>query len=361
MDFYIDSHFYRDMYISINVTMAGPSGNQTLYYIETVFIPTFGQWQFNINHTFTEAGHYDVNFTLIDDTEKVWWTSCWWDIAEPPGTGFYFWIYQDNYAFVGEERWMNFSIYSNFSHSMYVSINVTLDYPSGTDFILYSNDAVFIPSYTFWNISLSYTFQQSGYYYVDLILIDDVHMEWYTSCWWQISEKMPEYFDLWIYQDNYASIGEQRWMNFYIDSEFSHDMNISIEIILAGPIGNETLYYNTSVFMPPYGHWSLYIDYNFTNVGYYKVYFIILDDILAKWVAECFWEISDVSTTTSAPPYISNTTPSTIPSNYTSIPENSSALSTESTAPTLAVTPSFEAILTVFTIILVLIKRKRCQ
>ncbi|MFX0151269.1 MAG: hypothetical protein ACFFAJ_10840, partial [Candidatus Hodarchaeota archaeon] len=57
---------------------------------------------------------------MIDDIE----------IKEKPGY-FELFIHQDNYAFIGETRTMNFSIYSYFNYGIEVNISIILTNPSG--------------------------------------------------------------------------------------------------------------------------------------------------------------------------------------------------------------------------------------
>ena len=83
-----------------------------------------------------------------------------------------------------------------------------------------------------------------------------------------------------------------------------------------------------------YSSWEKRIDYEFNEVGDYKVLFILTDDIGAEWVEDCEWDISEPST------------------------EETS--SEESNPPTIDVTPGFESYLIIGAIIgIALYYRKR--
>lgn len=109
-----------------------------------------------------------------------------------------------------------------------------------------------------------------------------------------------DFFDLWIEQDNSAEVGDKEEMDFYVKSYFGHGMTVNISIILETPSNtNETLYSDNSVYIDVDGSWDHSIDYNFTEEGYYYVYFILIDDIGAEWYELCKWEIEEPGVTTS--------------------------------------------------------------
>ncbi|MHA2244174.1 MAG: hypothetical protein ACXADY_04340 [Candidatus Hodarchaeales archaeon] len=114
-------------------------------------------------------------------------------------------------------------------------------------------------------------------------MIDDIYL----------GKMKNERFELEIYQDNNAMIYDKEFMGFNATSYFSHNMNVSINITIIGPSGSENLYFNDTVLMKANSSWYFTVEYNFTEAGDYDVYFVLIDDILAKWEASCWWDIDD--------------------------------------------------------------------
>ncbi len=208
--------------------------------------------------------------------------------ARDPGY-FDLWIYQDYETVVGHLIWMDLDLDSYFSHSMYVNLSVIIETPSGVNTTIYENLSVFIDAYGSWYHSISYIFDKPGDYTVWFILIDDIEEEWYADCWWEVHDH--EFFDIYVYQDNYAGIGETKSMDFEIDSFFNHSMTVEIEIRLKTPTGEINLYNKTLVYFDALGYWYMSIDYTFSTAGRYEVEFVLIDDIDHHWYRHCWWEV----------------------------------------------------------------------
>ena len=103
-----------------------------------------------------------------------------------------------------------------------------------------------------------------------------------------------EFFVLEIYQDISAIVDVEEIINFNATSYINHDMNVSINITILGPSGSENLYYNDTVLVAAHSSWFQSFGYNFTEVGYHEVLFILHDDINAEWSVSCFFDVYSV-------------------------------------------------------------------
>jgi len=216
---------------------------------------------------------------MIDDIE----------IKEKPGY-FELFIYQENYALLGETRLMNFSIYSYFNYGMGVNISIILTSPSGYNETLKECYFEYILSHGSWNHSLNYTFQEVGYYDVHLILTDDLSLEWKEYSWWDIGPVL----DLWIEQDHYTYIDSKEWMDFKIESHSAHGTDVNISIIIHTPNGDEKILHKETTYIAEFGYWEKSLSYIFTEEGYYEVFLILVDDIGNEWNADCWWKVEKV-------------------------------------------------------------------
>ena len=119
-----------------------------------------------------------------------------------------------------------------------VNISIEIETPSGYE-TLHDEDFVYIDSYSSWDISIEYEFNEVGDYNVIFILKDQTGTEWYADCWWKIEK---DFFDLWIEQEPVAYIGEIRPIDFYAKSYFDYSTYVNISIGIETPSGYETLY-----------------------------------------------------------------------------------------------------------------------
>ncbi len=291
MTFNVLSYFNHTMpNVTIGVVMVGPESNSSLYYNENVYISNYGHWNITLGYTFTYSGHYDVFLYLIDDIGEVWDKWCYWEV-EPEH--FYLWIDQDNFGLVGNYSWMYFYVESYFGHDMNVTIKIEMFGPSTTT-VLYSNSSVLIPAGGVWTINLNYLFPESGHYDVQLTLTDDIGDQWVTSCWYEVFDD-PEFLWLQIFQDMNAEVGETRWIDFQVYSNFSYPLtNVEIYVEIATPTsGNHSLYWSSNTTLYSQNYWWTSTEYTFYEPGDYYVFFYVRLATGERWTATCWWEVYD--------------------------------------------------------------------
>ncbi|MHA1974962.1 MAG: hypothetical protein ACTSW1_18360, partial [Candidatus Hodarchaeales archaeon] len=294
MVFYAQSYYNRDMNVNIEIEIVRPDNSiEILYNLTAEYIFALSSWNISHSYTFNIAGHYDVKFTLTDDLGTVWKTQCYWEIAEDEYINL--WINQEYDAWVGETKQMDFFAYSNFNYSMYnVTIKIEINGPEYV--LLYYNETVYLGAYTTWNFPTSFTFNKEGNYEVQFYLMDDNGDVWETWCYWEVKQ-MYEHFELWIEQENFAVVNHYGWMDFYIQSYFSHTMpSVSIKIEIMMPDGSSyVIYKNDSYYFENGSLWSYYGEYYFDQIGHYDVRLSLVDDIEAVWETWCWWEVFETS------------------------------------------------------------------
>ncbi len=196
-------------------------------------------------------------------------------------------LYQGHHAAVGETGVMGFDIYSNFNVTMHVNISLIIMTPSDRLVTIYSQPAALSPWSNFYD-EAGYTFTETGYYEVALFVYDEYGQEWKADCWWEVSDP---WMDLWISQDNYASVGDMGYMAIDIYSHFTVNMSVSAKVVIKKPDNSEVILYdNPSVFIPAFGYWTDDVYYNFSMPGYYDVIFSISDGY-SYWETHCWWEV----------------------------------------------------------------------
>jgi hypothetical protein len=290
MDFEIDSFFDHAMTVEIQIWLKTPTGEVSLYQNASVYIGALGSWYLSLDHTFTIAGHYDVDFVLIDDIDFHWFGHCWWEVYE--GEYFALFLEQEHHGFVGDLLWLDAEVNSNFSVGQIVTIDLAVILPNETLIPLYYNNSYYLASYDYWFLYTDILAEITGHYLVQLIVTDSTGVQWRADCWWDIQEY--DEFYLWIEQDNFAKLNEERWMKFKLDSTFDDMEEVSVEIYIETPSGlNETHLKNDSIMIPGWGHWDFELPYTFTMNGNYTVYFIVTDEFDNEWIFSCWWVIGD--------------------------------------------------------------------
>jgi hypothetical protein len=196
-------------------------------------------------------------------------------------------ILQDCCAAVDETVWIGIDIYSYFSINKSINVTVFMYTPSGGEDLLYSQGTN-ISAWGYFYHDIYYTFRDTGQYEVKLIVIDETGKEWIRHCWWDVSYP---WMDVWIEQDNYASVGEIGSMWLDIFSHYSSEKIVSVEVMLILP--NETdiqIYFNDYVNISAFDSWYTEILYTFTEVGHYEVIAHVSDGY-DVWKAFCWWEV----------------------------------------------------------------------
>ncbi len=205
----------------------------------------------------------------------------------PPTDDFALWIEQENYAKVGETKNMTFFIDSFFSFGKTVNITVLLDTPTQTNFTFYQSWFVYISPYGSWNTTLDIYFEYAGFYDVWFIVTDG-SSNWSEWCWWEVSD--DGYFDLWVEQESTAFVGQEKWMDFYLESYYSSGKWVNITIVITPETGyNETLFEKSYVFIGAYEKWHLSLPYKFPIAGTHYVNFMVFDEYGTKWDVYCPW------------------------------------------------------------------------
>ncbi|MFX0209412.1 MAG: Heimdall-CTERM domain-containing surface protein, partial [Candidatus Hodarchaeota archaeon] len=287
IDFHAKSFYETYQTTNISIFIETPSGTEIL--LEEFFytIDPYGTWNHNEQYMFTEPGLYTVNFVLTDfDTGTEWNVDCYWEVEDQR---FELSIIQDSTAYVEQEKCMNFYLDSYFSSDQYVDIKIVITPPMGYNETLFEEYSIYIGAYETWDISLCYKFQMEGTYNVNFIVIDAYDVKWDIYCPWYI---VGEGFSLWIEQEYYAGITDNRKMGFFIDSFFDISVQVNVTIKMETPTGvNETLFFESYMWIDSYSLWEVWLDYTFTQTGEYWVYFIVEDEFGVEWVYMCWWEV----------------------------------------------------------------------
>ncbi|MHA2226246.1 MAG: hypothetical protein ACXAC8_13640 [Candidatus Hodarchaeales archaeon] len=349
MDFSAYSYFYHGMNVSIVISIVGPSGEDILYQNDSVFIAAHEVWNTYIEYNFSEPGNYDVYFSLKDDESVVWETTCWWKVADGD---LLLYIEQDLEADVGKPEELFFNIHSFLETSTNIAAEVTI-IGSNSSEIIFSNPNIFLDPSGDWGIPLVHTFAYPGYYDVYFEVRDNINGT-YFSAWcsfevWEII--LPEqYLEVHINQEYYAKVGEKKFIEFVVKSQFTHDKFVDIEAIMETPSGNFLSFFDTSATILPNGDWTSSASFLFEEIGLHKVFLEVTDETGTTWMDDCWWEISKDDTISE------NTTSSSATED-----KNTTSSTTTEDNTTISLTPGFELFIipVIFAVIVTLRKKRR--
>lgn len=248
-------------------------------------------WTYDITD-FKDNNEFRISFSFdtidsIDNLHRGWLID---DISiGKPLERFELWIEQETHAFIFDSGIMKFNAKSYFDYSIKTNITITIETPSNIIEILYVNDGVEFSAYELWSIPIEYTFEEAGDYHVNFILDDATGKSWIADCWWDIDEDV---FNLWIGQDKQAFLYEERMMEFSATSYFNDSKIVDVSINIERPnSGYENLYYKEDIWISAFGTWNHTLSYKFTQIGYYYVDFIVIDEDGVEWGISCEWEI----------------------------------------------------------------------
>ncbi|MHA1977595.1 MAG: PGF-CTERM sorting domain-containing protein [Candidatus Hodarchaeales archaeon] len=288
----IQSHFSTSMNVSAKVAIKTPNGTEILIYEDnSLSLTALGYWYDYAYYTFTEAGHYEVIFS-VSDGFGYWETYCWWEVYEEQEY-LALWIFQDNYRMVNEYGWMDFQVENRFTSNRTLTIRALL---LRTNVEVQLVDVtIILTSGEMWYYYTEYFFTEPGYYDVALLVTDhSTNDTWEFWCWWEIGSSTGNGYDLYIDQEYNAKVGETKWMHFKAQSNFEHNMpSVLIKIRMEDPSGFSEILVDIDV--PINGHdvWEIDLDYTFTQVGEYIVHFELYDDIRSEWYTNCKWTVTE--------------------------------------------------------------------
>ena len=293
MDFYAASNYdYSMENLELKIEITGGPYSEELYYNSSISFSAYEVWHLSLNYTFLVEGLYDVSFFLWNDTGLFFEAWCNWEVT-PFKEHFELWIDQENFAVVGEMAFMGFNIESSFIHDMTVEVIVEIIDSYENVEVIYHNSSLYFPASSFWYLPLGYSFTSSDYYDVHLILIDDIGAYWDAWCWYEVFDEGGEFLWLDIYQDQHAFVGEDRWMDFVIYSNYSYTFfDVTIEANVLTPSGVEPLFLYENVDLTPYNWWNDYQEYTFKEVGYFEIVFTVTLVDGTSWSHTCGWEIT---------------------------------------------------------------------
>lgn len=282
----------------LNVTLWA---NDTMIdYQANVDLSGTGFWSIPLQHSFVTAGYYDIWLRIYDTSGLLWYEAwCYIWIAELEVN---LWIEQEYYFDLATPAWFDLHVVMPYNDFFYDNLNVTLLANGSKVFsglYLFDGDQDAFMIGAIWE---SYIHKDRiflgppGYYDIELLVMYQ-GQAW--SAWCYVWIEGEEGFELWIDQDTWARVGEEKWMTFNIENHFSHDMfAVEVKITMEGPSASasEILYHQTDIPMPAGSFWSHALSYVFPTSGIYYVRLVLWDDIGTEWSADCQWEVSDGST-----------------------------------------------------------------
>ncbi|MFW9902738.1 MAG: hypothetical protein ACFFFH_00280 [Candidatus Thorarchaeota archaeon] len=287
------SYFNHDMNVSINITINGPSGSETLYFNDTILITAYSSWICFLEHNFTEIGYYDVHFILLDDINAEWSVSCFFDVYS---IGYFdLFINQDSIAYINEWEYFTVGIDSYFGTYEYftVEVNMTDMYGSFNE-LLYYNTSVGIPATSTWMKQLAFYFTQTGDYEVVYSVWDENNTLKTFYCYFYVYERIEGYYEISINQDFTAIVDEWESFTIVIDSYFGTYEYFRVQVnITDWDTFNETIYLNQSVGIPSESMWSKELMYNFTSEGYYSIILTVWDENDTLKTMTCYYNVYD--------------------------------------------------------------------
>ncbi|MFX0051962.1 MAG: hypothetical protein ACFE8U_11795, partial [Candidatus Hermodarchaeota archaeon] len=285
IDFEIRSQFNYQTEVEVTIEITTPSlVNDTVYTSNlTDFMEGFGYLYYSVDYKFQEEGSYRVILLVTDTfTSKTYWTDCWWEI----GPYFDLWIDQENYALQYEVRKMNLHIDSHYNYGMDVPIFINITRPDGFNDTIFNNYIAYIPANDHYEDWFDYNFTQKGSYQVHMLLISDDGKRWWTGCWWEIGP----YFDIQIFQENDAMIGETKSMTFQVESlHYSQDVNIRILMELQS--GKNKELHNEDLFFTSGDIWDITYSFQFNELGHHHARVIVTNTTDSIWDRWCCWNV----------------------------------------------------------------------
>ncbi|MHA1944785.1 MAG: hypothetical protein ACXAC6_02415 [Candidatus Hodarchaeales archaeon] len=291
MGFNIQSYFTHNMTVDVIIEIIDSYGTVNVIYSDYgLYFQAGSSWYLPLGYSFPSSDYYDVHLILIDDIGEYWDTWCWFEVFEYSQEFIWIDIYQDQHAFVGENRWMEFVIYPNVSSTLFdVKIEAWVETPSlGADLLLYYRNETINPN-DWWKQDASYTFYEVGYHTVNFRITLANGTSWTHICGWDIT---PLELEIWIDQANYVKIGEVGEMKLILKNRFPEKTTFGayLEIKKDGKVMYN--FTKNNIVLDPDQEWNEIVAYTFDKLGHWDVYFEVWrSDYSQYWSTDCWWEV----------------------------------------------------------------------
>jgi hypothetical protein len=290
IDFEIRSQFNQQTEVVVTIEITTPTGVNETQYISNIsdFMEGFGSLHFSIDYKFNYEGPYRV-ILIVEDTfdGQIYWTDCWWEI----GPYFDLWIDQRNYALQYEYGKMDLHIDSHYESGMDVSILINMTRPDGLNDTIF-NSIAYVPAHSHYEDWVDYNFTMEGSYQVHMLLISSIDgKRWWTGCWWEIGP----YFDIQIFQENDAMIGQTKSMTFQVESlHYGQDVNVHITMELQSgkiiELHTEDRYFTSGEI------WDITLSHQFMEPGHHHARVIVTNTTNSMWDRWCCWNVFEQTT-----------------------------------------------------------------
>jgi hypothetical protein len=187
-----------------------------------------------------------------------------------------------------DTRELSFTVIPHFNQSLKGNISIVVENPSAYLDTIFAKDNITFWDLAVWTHNHSYKFLEVGHYRVHFSILDEFGRMWYQSNGWEVFEGK---LDLWIEQENYALINDERPMTFIIDNQFNTSVNVSMEAYIEYfDEPKELLFSETEIYIGPFTTWERIHYYTFYRTGEYKVLFIV-QAFGQDWFADNWWSI----------------------------------------------------------------------
>ena len=242
------------------------------------------------------------------------------------------------YALIVEEFSYDLYIVPRLFEDIEVNLSIMLKTPSNNIEILYEESKLAFsdsgPLSEAWIKSFSHESLEPGWYEIEITVVNASNPKYFWShvFGWQAEEAEPT---LSVTQTTkYPELGDKEQINFSIQSHYASDMTVDIKIVMTTPDGDENiLHEETSKNIPTAGDWNMTIEYSFDEYGKYEVEFVVANKTDGKeWTEDSWWRVEEEETSTTI---------------------SGSSLSETGTS---SLTPGFETIVELFTLVLVIFR-----
>ncbi|MHA1910335.1 MAG: hypothetical protein ACTSYA_01455 [Candidatus Kariarchaeaceae archaeon] len=298
MGLHYESNFNESRNVRIELFIDNyPFYNHSLYY-EDRSVGAYEQGLIDIYFNISTPGYYEVMYVIYDYIGGyTYYAYCYWDIYEKDDLDI--WIEQDFYIKVDEQAHMKLVVNNKETYDKTVSIEffVSGGYLGSNYSVEYGEFWIASSSHSYFDYY--FTFAYTGYYDVYFVVYDfDTGLYFYVYCWWEVSERPVDTFELKVHQDYNAKIGEVVFMDLEISNYYNTTREIKIDFNMKKDSWNnyQTIE-NREYWVSPteVDLWDLVtFEYTFGEVGYYDIEFVVTDLLTDNiYVIYCYWNVYD--------------------------------------------------------------------
>lgn len=276
--------------------------DEILFNATDVIINASSSYTKSINITLSERTYYNVRLKVSDRNNAIWLDGFEFNPEYEYEEYIYLGLEHEDHLLTNEEITILINIENNWTSDIIVTVELWIGEGSwessfiyflwdiSWDIKHYENINTTITSFSTFSEACPITFEEHGYYGVQLRVTSSEGAKWTTECMFEVRDAYEYGVFAWLEQDDSVNVGQETTILINLDN-IGEAINVDVELQILGvyhdtntgvsEMLSEILFNQSGILLEAYLNFS--VNYTFAYHGMFTVYLIVTDDNGAVW------------------------------------------------------------------------------